>query len=64
MDVNIEKISNTTKNIIFLVMLVVEAAWVVFMVYANKEAIITTDARSEKRYKRGMKMGTDHEQRI
>ena len=62
MDIN--QISNTTKNVVYLIMLVVQVAWVVFMVYANKEAIGATDARSSKRYKRGMEVAKDHEARL
>ena len=45
-------------------MLVAQAAWLVFMVYANEKAIRVTDSRSEKRYKRGMEVATDHEKRL
>jgi len=64
MEVNVDKLSSTTKNIVYLIMLVAQAAWLVFMVYANEKAIHVTDARSEKRYKRGMEVATDHEKRL
>ena len=32
--------------------------------FANQKAIETTESRSEKRYKRGVGIGNDHENRI
>jgi len=61
---NINSISNTTKNVMYLVLLIGQAAWVIFSVYANEKAIVVNDARSEKRYKRGMQFGKDHETRL
>lgn len=64
MNVDINKFSANTKNIVYLVLLIGQAAWVVFMVFANQKAIQTTETRSEKRYKRGMELGKDHETRL
>ena len=75
MNIDINKISNNTKSIVVLVMLIGEGAWLVLSIHANeKEIQITdarnekeiqiTDARSEKRYKRGMVYAKDHESRL
>ena len=61
---DIEKISTTTKSVMYLILLIGQAAWVIFSVYANEKAIVVNDARSEKRYKRGMELGKDHEIRL
>ena len=64
MNVDINKVSNNTKNIVYLVMLIGQAAWVVFMVFANQKEIQTTEDRNEKRYKRVLEMEKDHEVRL
>ena len=64
MNLDINKISSNTKNIVYLIMLIGQAAWVVFMVFANQKEIQTTDARSEKRYKREIEFSKDHESRL
>jgi hypothetical protein len=63
-NVDINKISSNTKNIVYLIMLIGQAAWVVFMVFANQKEIQTTDSRSEKRYKREIEFSKDHETRL
>lgn len=73
MDVN--KISNTTKNVVYLILLVAAAAGAYFQIYANQKAIEDVKRevkhdfelhgkRSDKRYKRALEMGKDHESRI
>ena len=64
MNIDVNKFSANTNNIVYLVLLIGQAAWVVFMVFANQKAIETTESRSEKRYKRGVGIGNDHENRI
>jgi len=64
MNIDVNKFSNNTKNIVYLIILIGQAAWVVFMVFSNQKAIQTTELRSEKRYKREMEMSKDHEIRL
>jgi len=64
MGLDVNKISNNTKNIVYLILLIGEAAWVVFMVFANQKEIQLTEKRSQKRYEREMKKASDHEKRI
>lgn len=64
MNIDVNKFSNNTKNVVYLIILIGQAAWVVFMVFSNQKAIQTTEVRSEKRYKREMELCKDHENRI
>ena len=64
MNVDINKVSNNTKNIVFLIMLIGEGAWLVFSIHANEKEIQLTEKRSQKRYDREMKKANDHEERL
>ena len=75
MNVDINKLSINTKNIVYLILLIGQASWVVFMVFANQRSIETMNKRSFNsietmnkrslnRYNRGMNLGKDHEFRI
>ena len=64
MNVDIDKISNSTKSIAVIVMLIVEGAWFAFSVKANEKEIRLTEERSQKRYEREMEKATDHEERL
>ena len=64
MNLDVNKISSNTKNIVFLIMLIGEGAWLVFSIHANEKEIQLTEKRSQKRYYREMKKSNDHEKRI
>tara|TARA_R110000751_G_scaffold46884_3_gene105079 strand:+ start:141 stop:380 length:240 start_codon:yes stop_codon:yes gene_type:complete len=64
MNLDVNKISSNTKNIVFLIMLIGEGAWLVFSIHANEKEIQLTEKRSQKRYDREMKKSNDHEKRI
>ena len=64
MNVDINKISDSTKSLAVIVMLIVEGAWLVFSIQANEKEIKLTEERSQKRYEREMEKATDHEERI
>ncbi len=74
-DINIEKVSSTTKNVMYLIILVGQAVLAYAQIYSNQSDIrqlkidiekeFTLQAkRSDKRYKRAMFLGEDHEKRI
>ncbi len=64
MNVDIDKISDSTKSIAILVMFIVEGAWLVFSIQANEKEIRLTEERSQKRYLREIKKINDHESRL
>lgn len=64
MSVDIDKISSNTKNIIGLVFLIGEAAWLVFSIQANEKEIKLIEKRCQKRYARVTKNINDHEERL
>lgn len=64
MSIDIDKISSNTKNIIGLVFLIGEAAWLVFSIQANEKEIKLTEERSQKRHEREIKKINDHESRL
>ena len=64
MSLDIEKISNNTKNVIGLIFLIGEAAWLIFSIQANEKEIKLIEERSKKRYEREMKRINDHESRL
>lgn len=64
MNVDINKISDNTRSLAVIVMLIVEAAWLVFSIQANEKEIKLTEERSQKRHDREMKTSKDHEQRL
>jgi len=73
MDIN--KVSDTTKNVFYLILLVGQAVLAYAQIYSNQSDItqlkIDIDKdfelyskRSDKRYKRALNMGKDHEERL
>jgi hypothetical protein len=63
-NIDINKVSNSTKSIAVLVMFIVEGAWLVFSIHANEKEIQLTEKRNQKRYDREMKKAKDHEERL
>ena len=64
MNLDVNKISSNTKNIVFLIMLIGEGAWLVFSIHANEKEIQLTEKRSQKRYDREMEKANDQEGRL
>jgi len=64
MSIDVDKISSNTKNIIGLVFLIGEAAWLVFSIQANEKEIKLIEKRCQKRYAREIKNINDHEERL
>jgi hypothetical protein len=63
-NVDINKISDNTKSLAVIVMLIVEGAWLVFSIQANEKEIKLTEKRSQKRYEREMEKAVDHEESL
>ena len=51
---DINKISDNTKSIALLVMVIVEGAWLVFSIQANAKEITLIEERGKKRHEREM----------
>lgn len=74
-EINIDKFSNATKNIMYIIVLVGYAVLAYSQIYSNQSEIeqskldsknefIIQSERSDKRYKRAMMLGADHEERM
>lgn len=74
-NINIDKLSSSTKNIVYLVILVGQAVLAYAQIYSNQSDIsqlkidiqkefLLQSHRSDKRYKRAMELGKDHETRL
>ena len=75
MEFNLDKVSSTTKNIVYLIGVIALAVTAYNKIFSNEYSIRQAkiereqeqklrDVRSDKRYKRAMKLGDDHEKRL
>lgn len=64
MNVDINKISDSTKSLAVIVMLIVEGAWLVFSIQANEKEIKLIEQRSKKRYEIEIENNNDYESRL